>query len=449
MKMKIRSKVNMLMWAMALVIAGSMGLMSMGCGCGGDDGNGNPAELVFVYPSPTLPPDGDKPTGLPLKNATNVPLNVMIIGTSSDTNSLTLNLDTFTMTVSDGTADVPGRMEISFDLSSVLFITGEYLKADTDYTITVTQTSPNYTTTVNFSTVADAGTFAGESVQGLALIIPSGSVTQPPGIGGIVEPFLSDINIVLAGTDVQAVDAETGFVQITGGEGNDAQDALSSGSFVLPLSGSYNGAYVKMSGVLELDVEGFILKIDNFNISGKVAAMTGGVGITEGTLAAIATCDELSPDIKSVVQQFCTDTGYLILVGSFYATPFAVTEVKDLLGKTLTTSAITVPTTTTNVPTTTTVSVDLLTSETPPNYACITVGSTSTSVTLRDMEDGTLVAGDILTISTHTPIAPCTAADQITKMTFTPRSALDATRKYKALTILDLTSVAGKAFTTQ
>jgi hypothetical protein len=139
-----------------------------------------------------------------------------------------------------------------------------------------------------------------------------------------------------------------------------------------------------MNGVLELDVEGFILKIDNFNISGQVKSMTGGVGITEGTLAAIATCSELSPDIKSVVQQFCTESGYLILVGSFYATPFAVTEVTDLLGKKMTTSTVTIPTTTTSVPTSTKVSVDL--KNTDGDWACITVGSTSTLI-----ESGSLI----------------------------------------------------------
>jgi len=457
MKMKIRKEVSVLIWAMALVVAGGMGLISMGCGCGGDNEGGKPPEIVFVYPSPTNPPEGDKPTGIPLKDATDVPLNAMIIGTSSDTNKLLLDLETFTMTVNDGTSDVPGRIEISFDQSSVLFIPDVYLKEGSIHTITVSQASPKYGTTISFSTVASAGTFAGEAGKGLALKIPSGSVTQPPGIGGIVEPFLSDINIVLATTDVQPVDADTGFVQITGGEGNEAQTKLSAGSFVLPLSGSYKGEYVKMVGVLSLDIEGFILTIDSFNISGKVTDFSEygitGIGITEGTLAAIATCSELTPDIKAVVQQFCTETGYLILVGSFYASPFAVTEVTDLLGKTLTMSVITEPATATGVPVGTKVSVDLLNQN--GEYACITVGSTSTSVTLRDFVDGTLVAGDILTVpSTIVPFSGCTATElkgngQITQMTFTPKSNLAASHDYKALTILDLTPVTGTTFKTQ
>jgi len=410
------------------------------------------ADLVFTYPSPTIPPGGTAPTGLPLNNAIDVPLNIVITGTSTDTNILTISSTTFTMTITDGLSEIPGRIEISYDDSSVIFIPDNFLEPNTTYTITAWQ--DNYFTTLSFTTVQSISSNLASVGQGFALKIPDGSITQPPGIGGILEPFYQDINFVFAVVDKQQVSTspDSGFIQFTGGEGNIMQTGLYPGSFVLSLSGSYLGPYARLSGTLALDIEGFVLTIDSFNISGTFADWSAyggaGIGITDGTLTSIATCATLPPDIKAIIEQFCTDTGYLIIMGSFYAPPFTVMPAMDINGRTLAAN-ITYPTDgAVNVPVNTMVWVDFTTT-TPGQAACIAVTSTSISLTLRDWTTGTLVSGTTGMKTASVPGCNTGTNPPIVGATFTPTNALVSGQQFKALSVLDLSPVAGARFTTQ
>lgn len=172
------------------------------------------ADFEFTYPSPRIPFGQEKPVGIPLKDATNVPLNIIIIGSSTDWNVFTLDPTTFTMTVNDGTANIAGRIEISFDQSSALFFPADFLKPNTTYTITASQSNPTYFTTVSFATVPGVGPNPASIGNGYAFFIAQGSMTQPPGIGGIMEPFFQDMNMVIATIDKQQVPTspDAGFV---------------------------------------------------------------------------------------------------------------------------------------------------------------------------------------------------------------------------------------------
>jgi len=430
-------------------------LLFLGCTCHHSrwiDGN---VYLIFTYPSPTIPPGGIKPTGLPLKEAIDVPLNIVIVGTSSDANALIIDPSTFTMTISDGSSTISGRMEISYDYSSVIFIPDSFLKPDTTYTITTSQSNPKYSDSISFTTVQSISSNLSSVGQGYYIIFPCGSITQPPrfedGIDIVPEQCP---HFVFATVDKQQVSVtpDSGFIEFIGGKGNTTQSGLAPGSYFFSLSGSYVGPYAQLTGTLVWEYEGFLLTLDSYNTSETFidwSAFGGiGIGITDGTLTGISYCPTLPPDIKSVVQQFCTDTGYLYLVGSFYATPFTVLPATDLNGRTLT-AKITSPTDGAgNVPMNIKVWVDFTTT-TPGQAACIAVTSTSVSVTLRDWTTGTLVPGTTLTTTGSVPGCNTGGNGSIIGATFSPTSALLSGRQYKALSVLNLSPVAGAKFTTQ
>lgn len=419
------------------------------------------ADIVFSYPNPTPSCTSCAPTGIPLKDATNVPLGIVITGMSTNSSVLPITRTTFTMTVNNGSTNIPGDIEFpdTIGQSSVLFIPARFLDPAKTYTIRARVTTPAYSTAVSFSTVTTVGSNpAVVPGQGYALHIPSGSVTQPPGVGAIVGQYLNQLNLVLAATDKQQVSVgpDTGFLQFTAGEGNTTQTGLWPGSFVLPLSGPYLGPYVHLTGSLNLNISGYIFTIDNFNISGTLTDLTAygapGIGITDGTLVSITICANLPADIKSIVQNFCTDTGLLILVGSFYATPFTVTSAKDINGATLAAN-ITSPTNgSINVPAATSVWANITTT-TIGQAACIAITSTSVSVTLRDIVTGSLVTGTTLTTPVSVGSVPgCTTGlnAPIVGAAFSQTTPpLVSGRMYKALTVLDLSPVTGTTFTTQ
>lgn len=195
------------------------------------------------------------------------------------------------------------------------------------------------------------------------------------------------------------------------------------------------------------------MAFESFNISGTLADWSAyggaGIGITDGTLVVISICDNLLPDIKSIIQQFCTETGYLIVVGSFWSTPFTVTPAKDINGATLA-ATITSPTDgATNVPVNTKVWADITTTSMGQG-ACIVVTSTSVSVTLRDWITGSLVSKT--TVTTTGSVLGCNTGlhGKIIGAAFSQTTPpLVSGRTYKALTVLDLSPVTGATFTTQ
>jgi len=428
----------------------SLVLLVWGCECRDDCGPFY-RDLVFTYPSPTIPPGDTKPRGLPLKDATNVPLNIVIIGTSSDINVLPIDPSTFTMTVSDGSSAISGRIEISFDYSSVIFIPDDFLKSDTIYTITVSQSNPKYSSILSFTTVENIDSNLASVGQGYALIFPKGGVTWPPGIGDEPELLFPDIQLFFATIDKQLVSAspDSGYIQFIGGEGNTIQTGLNPRSFVFSLPGSYLGLYIRFSDMVEWDIEGFHVYFDNFIISGKFADWSAyggaGIGITDGTLTIIYDCSQFR-DIMPI--PYCTDTGYLIVIACFYAPPFTVTPATDLNGRTLAAN-ITSPTDGgINVPVNSKVWVDFTTT-TPGEAACIAVTSTSVSLILRDWTTGAFVPGTTLTTTGSVPGCDTGGHGQIVCAIFSPTSPLVLGRQYKALSVLDLSPVAGATFTTQ
>jgi hypothetical protein len=195
-----------------------------------------------------------------------------------------------------------------------------------------------------------------------------------------------------------------------------------------------------------------IYPFDIFNTSENFIDLSAyggsGIGITDGTFTAIATCATLPPDTKSVLQQFCTKTGYFILVGSFYAIPFTVKPATDINGRTLAANIKNPADGAINVPVNTTVWVNFTTT-TPGQAACVAVTSTSISVTLRDWTTGNLVSGTTLTTTGSIPGCYTGINGSIIGATFSPTSPLISGRQYKALSVLDLSPVAGAIFTTQ
>lgn len=415
-------------------------------------------EVEFTYISPTPPSSTSLPTGIPLNGAANVPLSIVITGTSTDPFSLTLDRGAFTMTVSDGTSDIPGDIEFpdAAGSSSVLFIPSRILDPDRTYTITTTVPTAAYSTTLSFTTVASiGGNPAAVPGQGYALKVPYGGMTQPPEIGSVFESFFDDLSLVLTTTDKQRVATsphEVGFLQVLGGEGNFSQTALSPGSLVFPLSGDYLGPYFHVDGPLTIIGSGITLAIDHFAVYGTLADLTAygvpGIGITDGTLFISAPCNSLPAFFQDMKYLFCTDTGLLIGVGSFYATPFPVSPAVDINNVPLTAQMTTPLDGSSGVPTTTTLTADIFTTTSFP--ACIDGNSTSVSVTVRDRTTSALVSGASFTTIGSMP-AGCspTGYGVIVGAGFTPASSLSAGHEYKALTTLDLSPVAGSVFTTQ
>jgi len=409
------------------------------------------ADIIFTYQNPTIPPGGGAPTGIPLNGATNVPLNIIITGTSTDTDVLTISSTTFTMTVTDGSSTVAGRIEISYNYSSVIFIPGGFLKPNTTYTIIASQS--NYFTTASFTTIASVSNNLASVGQGYALKIPPGGITQPPGLAPILEPVIQSMNTVLATVDIQQVTSnpDSGFIQFTVGQGNATQTALIPGSLVFPFSGPYLGPYIHLNGSMVLNAFGYTLTVDSFDITGTFADWSAyggtGVGITDGTLTEISNCADLPPVLQPIVLPYCTNTGLLIIVGSYYATPFTVTAAKDINGATLT-ATVTSPVQTNNVPITTPITADI--GKQGGGVACIAVTTTSVLYSLRDWQTGALVSGTTLTTTSAVPSCTLDGNGQIIGASFLQTTPpLLSGRTYRALTVLDLSPVTGTTFTTQ
>lgn len=412
-----------------------------------------PGELMFTYPGQSMLGNTLGSAALPLSGATDVPLSLVIVGTTTVAETLTVNAHTFRMTVSDGTGDIPGRIEVSYDSTSVAFFSLGFLKPGTTYTITARQSNPEYFTTATFTTTSLPSTNPAALGNGYAVVLDEGSVIWPPGTGSLVADVLIGSRLVFTPVDIRVsgFSPAAGTIQLFGGEGNGSHTNLEPGRNTMALIGPYLGPNFQLTGWMRMEIyNGETITLDSVNLRGKFTDWPGfgseGVGITDGSFFIISDCNNVSQsEFKDIILTFCTDRKYILFIGSFYAVPFTVTAATDINGLLLTATITSPVNGSSGVPGTTEVISDIAT--TTGQTPCISASTTTISMTLEDMVSGNLVRG--VTGTYPYAVAGCNFYP-ILEASFTQSNPpLASGHTYKALTILDLTPVAGAIFTTQ
>ncbi len=224
-----------------------------------------------------------------------------------------------TVTVVDGGGnDVPGETLLSDSGYSITFNPhGEdetqHLSASTPYEVTVTFDG----NTGNWSfTTSDLGTPVSDppAVVGVTynLDLASAEITEPPGVGQVLAPYLSDVIVLFSPT---ALDEGAGSIEVLGALGDDSSGTLMQDmcSPSLPLTeavpGEFANPYFQVGPALfESEIQGINIIIDDLLIGGDFTSDGSAVeeAVFAGQLDSRNFAGLLGDDIDAICELLTT-----------------------------------------------------------------------------------------------------------------------------------------------